>query len=365
MGLTDSAFKRILLLASIYFYPLTNLTIMKLPQVIGIAIMSTLFGASLRSPFTGNEALMARQVRLRILTHNVYGVQEADCSRRARQFGKNVARATPKYDIVGVQEYYNVTDMDIWSCDAGHLTKAIQSTGRYKNSNNYYRFYPEVTWPSVDGGIGIFTVHPIKKFNHWRWSNDNQPWKEGKEGFIFARIEIPYTKITVDTYVVHLNSGSENRGRRKKQLQQLAREIEKQSSKSGNPVIVMGDFNIGGPPSRSGNAGYDDIIEVLRNPQDLWMLANPTDYGFTYDCINNNVAKRSDCKYKERIDFIFAMTDRKLTNSSYRIRIAKKEDVKVVRWTNAADHSSNPPNKNKYNVSDHFGLEATLEIWDR
>jgi endonuclease/exonuclease/phosphatase family metal-dependent hydrolase len=314
------------------------------------------------------------RAKLRLLTHNVYGLQGSWCEIRAKEFGRIVANAAPAFDIVGVQEYYNTPDADWSTCDAGPLSKSIWSTGRYRNSDNYYRFYPEVDW-KPDGGVGIFTLHPIKKFDDWRWSNDSQGGLKAAEGFIFARIEIPHTGVTVDTYVVHLNSGGDNRARRRGQLEQLAAKIAENSRTSGNPVVVMGDFNIGGPPSFQGNPGYDDIVSILRNPQDLWLSSRPREDGFTYDCSLNNVAAASDCDYRNRIDYIFAVTDPALTNSPYLITVAKQSSVNVARWKvdpdklSAADKAlvdrfggfrNGPPN-----VSDHFGLEATIEIRDR
>jgi endonuclease/exonuclease/phosphatase family metal-dependent hydrolase len=321
---------------------------------------------AISSRVISNGKLMAK---LRVLTHNVYGLKECDCDLRAKQFGMQVARALPKYDIVGVQEYYSTPDGDFKTCDAKYLSNAIWSTGRYRNSNNYYRFYPEVRW-QFDGGVGIFTMHPIKKFDHWQWNNDVQPRYKAAEGFILARIEIPNAKITVDAYIVHLNSGGGNRERRKKQLQQLASKISTLSSKSGNPVIVMGDFNIGGPPSYAGNAGYQDIMNILKSPQDLWMTAHPKSNGFTYDCQNNTVAKSSGCRGQERIDYIFAITNSAFTNSRYVIKVANPNDVKVVNWHVPAvrDHRTNPANpvnRNSFNISDHFGLEALIEIREK
>lgn len=329
------------------------------------------------------------RARLRILTHNVYGLGEAWCTFRAREFGWRVAEAQPAYDIVALQEYYNTPDLDFSTCDAGPLRNAIWSTGRYRNSNNYYRHYPEVS-RKPDGGISIFTLHPIRKFNDWRWKNDRQGGLKAAEGFIFARIEIPFTGVTLDTYIVHLNSGpdcagtrrpdgtclppwGDNGERRRGQLRQLREQIVKHSRTSRNPVLILGDFNIGGPPSGRGNPGYEDIVAILKKPDDLWMSARPRENGYTFDCLANNTA--SDCDYQNRIDYIFVATDRTLTNSPYLVRVAKKFDIGVVRWRVTPSRLSRaerqvverfggfrngPPN-----VADHFGLEAVIEIRDR
>jgi endonuclease/exonuclease/phosphatase family metal-dependent hydrolase len=310
------------------------------------------------------------RARLRLLTHNVYGLDGSLCAARAREFGWQVAHAQPAYDIVGVQEYYNATDADVFTCDSGPLSKSIWSTGRYRNPENYYRFYPEMTWPKSDGGVGIFTLHPITKFDDWRWDNDSQSFPEGAEGFIFARIRIPNTGISVDTYVVHLNSGGDNYERRRLQLWQLRRKIIELSRGSGNPVIVMGDFNIGGPPSNNGNLGYPEIRSVLGYPTDIWLEAWPRYNGWTDDCTRNSFGG-SGCRVGARIDYVLVITDPALTSSPYLVTVRKRSDVAVARWRvdrdrlsdlekAIADGMGGPPN-----VSDHFGLEATIEIRDR
>jgi endonuclease/exonuclease/phosphatase family metal-dependent hydrolase len=310
------------------------------------------------------------RARLRLLTHNVYGLDGSLCAARAREFGRRVAHARPAYDIVAVQEYYNVPDFDIGTCDAGPLSESIWSTGRYRNPDNYYRFYPEVSW-QPDGGVGIFTLHAITSFGDWRWDNDSQSSPKSAEGFVFARIRIPQAGISVDTYVVHLNSGGDNYERRRLQLQQLRRKIAELSRSSRNPVLVMGDFNIGGPPSNNGNLGYPEIRSVLGYPQDLWLQAWPRSNGWTYDCELNSVAARSGCAGRERIDYVLVLTDPALTTSPFTVTVARRADVGVVRWRTErerltelerayADATGGPPH-----VSDHWGVEATIEIRDR
>ena len=311
------------------------------------------------------------RARLRLLTHNVYGLDGSLCKARARDFGWRVAHAQPAYDIVAVQEYYDVADSDFATCDAGPLSESIWSTGRYRNSENYYRFYPELTWPKSDGGVGIFTLHPITQFDYWRWANDSQSFPKSAEGFTFARIRLPSVGISLDTYVVHLNSGGDNYERRRLQLWQLRRKIIELSRGSGNPVIIFGDFNIGGPPSNNGNLGYPEIRGILQYPKDLWLEAWPRDTGWTDDCTRNSFGGGSSCGVGARIDYILVVTDPALTSSPYLVTVAKRSDVSVVRWRVdrdrlsewekvIADGMGGPPH-----VSDHFGLEATIEIRDR
>lgn len=295
--------------------------------------------------------------RIKVLTHNVYAFDKKGCKSRARGFGNHVANAARAYDIVAVQEYYDNFG-DFFTCDSKPLSRAIWSTGRYKNKNNYYRFRPSLLLES-NGGIGIFTLHPITKFVQEKWRDDK--WVRAEEGFIFARIKVPNTPITLDVYIVHVSSGASSgeKNARRNQLFQLGARIQKYSSKSGNPVIIMGDFNIGGPPALDGKGGYRGndgyhnlIMSTFVNPIDIWNTTHPEKEGFTFDGPANNVT--SD-KSKYRIDYIFVLTSPIYTNSPYRVSVNKRSDVKLVKWKDS----------NGRHVSDHFGLEATLEIRDR
>lgn len=309
---------------------------------------------------TASEALCVTtaraelKARLRLLTHNVWGVDDRQCDLRAKRFGDLVANASPAYDIVGLQEYYSSADADLFTCDAEHLSDAIWSTGRYRNANNYDRFYPEgeAYELEADGGIGIFSLHPIIAFEEWEWDGYKGPFKP-VEGFIFARIRIPNTGVTVDTYVVHFWAGGDgDRGDRLDQLEKLASTIKQRSRNTGNPVIVMGDFNIGGPPDDAGNCCYQDILQKLGNPRDLWLETHPANPGYTYDCFENTNA--GDCDERKRIDYVFLLTDPRFTTSPYEI-IVEPSTVQLMK-----ERVTTPPYG--HFISDHFGIEATIDI---
>lgn len=313
--------------------------------------------------------------RVRLLTHNIYGLHEKFhtfrqnyCPYRSQSFGRKVAKADPAYDIVGLQEFYGTPSGGIRSCSPEYLDEAIQSTGRYKNSNNQFNHRPKAN-NRPNGGVGVFTLHQIGMHITKAWHNDVQDWPSAPEGFIFVRIKLNNAPVELDCYIVHLNSGGENRERRKMQLWELAIKMGELSKNSGNPVIVMGDFNIGGPPSNKGNDAYVDIKNALRGPEDLWMRTHPTEDGFTDDCPGNTINKNNGCSGSQRIDYIFVVTDKQLTNSPYLVKVDNPQDVKIIRWR-ADDISqiSNIPITSKTrrtHVSDHFGLEATIEIRDK
>lgn len=324
------------------------------------------------------------QARLRVLTHNVFGFSPNNCKLREATFGNQVAQANPRYDIVGVQEYY----YDEWgTCE--NLLNEIQATGRYPELDKNYWIYKPKTSGTIffpSGGIGIFSFHPMTELADNEW-DEEQDWFNFRQGFIFARIPIPGTPVTLDVYVTHM-LGREADGCdeecHEKELLELRASIEQRAALSGNPVIVMGDFNLGGSPLPRtgqtqpvpcGNSGHDKIMSVLRNPRDLWLeahsnpvtasseLTHPANRGFTRDCVENSILQCSQdaqpCaaeadQPRHRIDYIFVITHPSLTTNPYDILITDPNDVRLVTWR--------VPPPEDHHVSDHFGIEATFEI---
>ncbi len=299
-----------------------------------------------------------------MLTHNVFGQPEDDCEKRATQLGADIAFTQPAYDIVAVQEYFDTTDAGIASCDSHHLKNAITGPPeyRYRNSDNRYLFKPTGEWYQfqADGGVGIFTLHSIGQRREWEW--DDAPYQARVQGFIFARIRIPNTPVTVDTYVVHPNSKNEgcDLACNESNMKQLADKISYFSRNSGNPVLVMGDFNIKADPE--GNPEYQTIMDALHDPWDLWKKAHPNADPAEGDTKDKcGIVENYECEPGvggKRIDYIFIPTHSSLTSNPYEIVI---EEVRVVKWTYLPDEYP----YFRHRVSDHFGLEATIEIRDR
>ena len=177
-------------------------------------------------------------------------------------------------------------------------------------------------------------------------------------GVLFARVPIDagaFGNVYIDTYVTHLHSASSllglrdcNRSCRRSELMELAGFIRAKSAQSGNPILVMGDFNIGGPNPTSdqcaGNHGYNDIMQELRSPRDLWLEAHPNEQGATHE--------------GQRIDFMFVLTDPYFTNTRYELTIGDLRDVRLVKWR-IPEHLALYPGRQ---VSDHYGIDAILHV---
>ena len=290
---------------------------------------------------------------IRVLAMNVYG-QKGDwgdsyCEKRLKKTGEFIADANPLYNIIGLTEVH--PDYSKITCDGNALVEGIQKNGEYGSGKHRWG-HPETSWLYYDGGLALFSTSqfdwtPYDKHVHKFSFN---PISRTTSGFIFAQI-VMNDEVTIDLYITHLHSKNSiiadcSRNCRYQELEELAKGIHERSALSGNPVLVMGDFNIGGPNpdanNCAGNCGYSDIMSVLRNPRDLWLERSSTTVcGSTHK--------------EERIDYIFVMTDSFFTNSQQEIFLSGRERIQKVAWK----MDDGAP------VSDHLGLSATLEIREK
>ncbi len=290
---------------------------------------------------------------IRVLAMNVFGQKDdwgdSYCEKRLKKTGEFIANANPSYNIVGLTEVH--PDYVKITCDGNALVKGIQKNGEYGSGKHRWG-HPETSWKYYDGGLAIFSTSqfdwtPYDEHVHKFAFN---PKSRTTSGFIFVQIRIS-NEVTIDVYVTHLHSKNAlladcNRNCRYQELEELAKGIHERSALSGNPVLVMGDFNIGGPNpdanNCAGNCGYSDIMDVFRNPRDLWLeRTNTTESGSTHK--------------EQRIDYIFVMTDSFFTNSQQEIFLSGRERIQKVAWEMDDGEA----------VSDHLGLSATLEIREK
>ena len=317
------------------------------------------------------------------MTMNVFGQNddsELQCEARLKFIGERLAIQRPLFDIIGLTEVH--PDYVGVSCDRKKLVKGLRKNGEYKSGKARWG-HPETSFYEYDGGTSIFATSEFD----WEPYGDHVERYSPKyktrtaHGFVFARV--PIVRETeradgrvakdrragmIDVYVTHLyskGSGSNacDQECRYKQLQQLARGIHERSANSGNPVLVMGDFNIGGPNPTAdrcnGNPGYGDIMEVLRNPRDIWLEAHPNESGTTH------VGKT-----EQRIDFMFVLTDPYFTNSTRQLVLRRPEQVRLIDWqmpgfnVPPVGFNSNGPRwiEGPFDVSDHIGIEAMFEV---
>ena len=299
-------------------------------------------------------------VRVRVLTLNLYGLRypskqgstpdESDCAGRLKAAAQRIRSADPPYDIVGIQELYSLPGSGTIACDPAPFLSELGAAGSL--GLRKILFSPKGrTWEGeANGGIALITPHIIEQQDSRRFVGAGATLHVAR-GAVFARVAIR-SGLKVDVYVVHLSPGRQKAGERKRELAALAKLVAVKSSASGNPVLVLGDFNVAGPPHAGGE--YRAILQALRKPRDLWLANNPSDPGFTYDCLANAVAALRDCDYQARLDYLLIVTDRSLSNSDYQVNLDKEHAVRRVTWSTEGQHP--------LPVSDHYGVEATLSV---
>ena len=292
---------------------------------------------------------------IRVLAMNVEGqkeISESDgaCEDRLETIGEIVADAESPYTIVGLNEVHPDTAI---TCDGLALVEGIQKNGEYGSGKHRWG-HPDtgILTSLFEGGLALFSTSQFDwvPYNEHVHKYAFDPYFRTSTGFIFTQIQI-MDDIAIDVYITHLHSknsgyGECDRNCRYQELEELAKGIHERSELSGNPVLVMGDFNIDGPnpdpDDCNGNCGYSDIMDVLRNPRDLWMeRIDPTPPGSTHK--------------RRRIDYMFVLTDSFFSNSDYEIFLSAPDGIKRVDWKM----------DNGEPVSDHLGLSATLEIRER
>ena len=324
------------------------------------------FSGSLAAKSTLAKGKFLKKVR--ILTLNVYGKKKRNCRDRLRAIGEKVLAAKPAYDVVSFNEHYDPL-VKLWlSCDGNILTREMLRDGRYDDQEEiirYHQQYPKGNIYQVNGGNSLFTLHDIKKFDYWKFHNHR---KFLANGFMMNRIKV-MDNLSIDVWTAHMESKVRDKCSDKcriKQFKQIINKIEK--LKTNNPVILLGDFNIGGPVNNEerekhledalhfpykGNVGYEKMLTYMQKPIDAWLFANPDKHSsesYTFDCYQNRTTYRF-CDDRERIDYIFVPKSYRYQSDEH---IVEVEDSKIVRWKT----------EDGVDVSDHYGVEATLNIYE-
>jgi endonuclease/exonuclease/phosphatase family metal-dependent hydrolase len=283
-------------------------------------------------------------VSLRVLVQNIYGRREKDCEARYRALAEHVLAANPPFDLVAFNEHWKVPLDPYYTCDADVLTRAMENDGRYAGAGKSVQHVPRGSGISVSGGDSIFTLRRITKTTSGAFSNSN---RFPKSGYVLARTEVA-PGVSVDFWDAHFEALSDkcSDSCRAKQGKEFAAAIKKEAS--GNPVLLVGDYNTGGPLSKSekppyaGNGGYDDLMKVLGSPVDVWLELG-SGLGYTYDCGTNHTQQ---CTERERIDYVLVPDS---PAASYAL---VPKSIAIVKWTTPAGNE----------ISDHYGLDATLEL---
>lgn len=266
----------------------------------------------------------SQKVHIKAICYNVAGLPEIISSSSPETYTTSISRLLNEYDVVHLQEDF---------C--------------YNDSIMLYNEHPFGTdhigcVPDGDGLFGL-SNYPIKNVDRHAWTECTGADCLTPKGFYFSQIELLEGK-TVDFYNVHCNAGGgeESLEARRGNLNQLIGYINENSS--GNPIIIMGDFN-----SRYTREG--DTIRALLDLgfSDLWLEL----------VRSGNVPPLDPTKLKEcdpdRTGYNCELVDKIFYRST--------ADVKIKPLKFQADDSRFYYNGiDSLDLSDHWPLFADFEI---
>ncbi|SFC83492.1 endonuclease/exonuclease/phosphatase family protein [Clostridium uliginosum] len=258
---------------------------------------------------------------MKLLTLNCHSWQEDNQLEKIKYLAKVINEK--KYDVIALQEVSQLIDSETYS---GNLKKDNFAV-ILKNLLNEYDFhwdYSHIGYDKYEEGLAIFTKHKIinkKSFFITKSDNINY-WKTRK----VVKVTIDYKGKNLDLYSCHLGWWKDEEETFKYQVDKLIKTIN-----TNTLTFFMGDFN--------NNAfirgeGYDYLLNS--GLIDTFNLSKEVDCGIT---AKGKIDGWDKNKEELRLDLIFS-------NKSVNVISSK------VIFNG----------QNKEIISDHYGVEVTLEI---
>jgi endonuclease/exonuclease/phosphatase family metal-dependent hydrolase len=197
----------------------------------------------------------------------------------------------------------------------------------------------------TNGGVMIFSRHPIKEIKEIRFKNRSGPDRLSRKGAMLAAIDVNGNKVQI--IGTHLQAFGMQETMYS-QYQQLYDELLKPNEKKGIPQFICGDFNTikelpkNLPANLPKNfaqriARYETMLQTLQaSDGDL-----DGEHQYTMDRPNNDLCEKRK-EFRLLLDyFLFRPMTSNLT-------IAKRK-VQIIRY---------PWRTGNQDLSDHFALEA-------
>jgi endonuclease/exonuclease/phosphatase family metal-dependent hydrolase len=305
-------------------------------------------------------------MKIRFLTYNLAMLPSplgTAKEKRAEEFVKKIMKK-PVYDIIGLQEIFAEEIRD-------YLTRYLKE------------HYPYIVGKSgspnplnQDSGLFFASKFPIMRhtFQEFHDKSFFTPDKIADKGILAVRFEFGSAADAADAtilrvFLTHLQSRNSEFKTREKQLTQLRRFIT-QSSTPGknrkNPAkiytILLGDFNVTGDNGEE----YRKMLDLLDYPRDLFREKNPKRKGFSWNSQENLFLKSvyEDDNDMQRLDYVFSYD-----HIPYVYKHKQHESVKLGKVVchscgifkpKSSGNSGELPGK--WDLSDHYGVEAVIEI---
>ncbi|ENK1242087.1 endonuclease/exonuclease/phosphatase family protein [Clostridium sp. FAM 1755] len=263
---------------------------------------------------------------MKVLTLNCHSWQEEKQIEKMKYLAQIIYENN--YDVIALQEVSQSINNKILFDNikednfAFVLIKELEKLGA--NKFNLIWDFAHIGYDKYEEGLAILTKHPIKekKSFYISRSEDKNFWKTRK----IVKCKINYNNNEICFYSCHLGWWNDEEEDFKLQVNKLVQHI-----KEDETCIVMGDFN---NDAFLRHEGYDYIID--KNLKDIYDLSNSKDNGVT---VIGNIDGWENNKKDMRLDLI-------LSNKNLN-----------VKYCNVIFNGIN-----KEIISDHFGVEAEIEI---
>lgn len=216
---------------------------------------------------------------------------------------------------------------------------------------------PDVFWPGGPfSGLFFASRIPVAASRFETFDNADGLMEAGK-GVFGARLDLGHGKglLVCNT---HLQSRRSAAAVRKKQLAQARKLVVRLIGKNPVAAMLAGDLNIRGELDDAAGIQqtpeYVAMLDLLRQPRDLYRLRNPNTPGFTWDPVKNPGLIPPGHKARERLDYVLAFDSVPLDD-------ANVEGEALPKATNVGAGLAMVPSAGAP-LSDHLGVVVTISI---
>ena len=203
-------------------------------------------------------------------------------------------------------------------------------------------------------------------FIEFEYGNTADTDTQAKKGIFFSRIDLGfagYPGVQLYCLNTHLQSGRSHRDERRNQLREINNLMSDLFLKLPFPengkvyadvlcIMLFGDLNVIGDSEE-----YEDMLNALSYPRDLFKKSNLSAVGFTWDGKSNSFIKDNDPDDhdQERLDYALAFDTAPVRHEDWR-----KTNLKNIKCLSCNVKMFKDSNGN--DLSDHYGLETVIDL---
>ena len=285
---------------------------------------SDLFAPELSPRLSGKSSMASNQLQVRILSWNIAMLPIFDMVHSGKNRAKGIGKALQPldYDIIVFQEAFSPM-----------ARRAI-----YRKLRRYYPFNygPANAGISlrINSGVWILSRIPLSVVREYKFSGCQGFDCLSRKGAIL--LEGQWNDQAFQLIGTHLDSNENDPAVRIAQLNELYDSIISPYSRPGIPQIICGDFNT----DRELSGQYLNMLKILKCDDGDLSGDERITFGFP---VNKEVQESNE--KPRQLDYIF-------TKNSEVLELIERKVIAIKElWANV-----------KYNLSDHYGIEATIKF---